>query len=416
MTKVKNNALKKEFFPGIENIIKEIELSDCIEYALLHLPAFFDKIKSDSKGALTLCLWQNAIDKEDLVFFENRRYAFEWFIKKLQHLAEIGGFVANQSIAKSIDKNLRYEFYYSSNPGYYLHELYRTFISLYKRYFSIWEVSKEYYLREYFPSEGTIDILCLVLAKRNFELLTQKVRFLNVVRPNLHLNSTGGEKPLVKSYSFHILDFSLPKRIKEEIFKPSLKALLPIWNKKMHADFLTLLRHLKFLSLGANGLPKHPQMSNLPKTFEEVDDFAKKYFIFLAFQGLRKENDISPEDLGRICRRFLVKILRELDTSTAKLKGSKLKKQVAQMAEEWCVKTLVEHVRGLTEDELNLFKKVKYSVEVTRFLQEEAKRQNLPFQEAITKTMVRERAGPVANKQLFHEYGIVWNLLKSKTA
>jgi hypothetical protein len=101
-------------------------------------------------------------------------------------------------------------------------------------------------------------------------------------------------------------------------------------------------------------------------------------------------------------------------SNSSELKGPAAKAVISEAAEEYCVRTLVAHVIGLSEEEVRDFKEKRYAVEVYEFLKDKAEREGIPFAKAITKTMVQERAGPEANRILLKDYSIIWNPIPKK--
>ena len=220
---------------------------------------------------------------------------------------------------------------------------------------------------------------------------------------------------------FYISEFTFPACIETELdnsSKSSCKNAIYNWKEKIDFSLLELFKFLTILSKydSFNPLKTDPFP---PKSLQELE--SKQYQASIGYYlSLFKPSDVkkphkpplSIEDLIKLIKRFLFMLNKEISNSI--LKGPALTKKMSAAAKKYCIKELVNHVRQLSQEELNKFKNARYEYEIFELLSNKALAEKLPFANAISKTMIKENAGPEANRILFKKYNIIWHPIPQK--
>jgi hypothetical protein len=362
----KKNIKISDFVESEFEIIKSCET---IGGVLTHLPNLFEKIKSLHETNIILYNLQKQLYEQNQIAFENIQQAVEWIHSKINHLKILlkKNHLTTESKERiqKIDSILKYNFVFSSH-GYLNHIMEELLI------LTIWFVEK-------YPKHH------------------QKLQ------PWVTIKAA--------PYNEYYTTINYPNFIDTKT--ESLEKQIQSWKEKTDFSILELYKFLKILSQYDSFIPLQINIKTWtqPKNLQEL--LNKLYQAYVGYYlSLFKSPDVSKhplaiKDLIKLITRFLFMLNKEIFDPT--LKGPTLQKFSSKEAEKYCVETLVNHMSSLSSNKLEAFKKNKYDVEILDFLKQEAKKNNHPFVEAITKTMVEERAGPGANRILFKEFNIKWH-------
>lgn len=347
-----------------------IESCDTIRGALTHFKRLFEKIQIIPQVNQALFQVENQIAKEDHIVFENRQNGIGWFRSKLK-----------QCLA------------FLPQGGLLLYDI----NALLK--FEILSLGEQEYLRT----------LLFNLSHVASEVVNNK---------ESHALFEGwAQIDQLSSGEFGILKFIFPDYVECEIKKPSMEEEMQLWKEKSDISLATLFRFLKILSLYDSfsylKLDVDPSSFTPPKNLLELAyrENQARIGLFLSLFDSQDVNrhPLTVDELKKLVKRFVFMLQQEV--SIPAIKGPALKSEMSAAAEAYCISELVDYVRNLPPEDLKGLRKKKYGVEIFEQLFQKAKESNKVFAGSITPTLVKERAGPTANRTLFEKYGIIWRPL-----
>lgn len=234
--------------------------------------------------------------------------------------------------------------------------------------------------------------------KRNFECWV-------VEPPRIEIDKEGKKHEYCQGVSLRygfIKAFNYPSCIEELRYKQS-KQWRREWSEVRDSDPKTMYGYLKILGqyegFECATFPPKKELKN----WEDVESYIVQANTGCFLSSFSSENsDEHPHSLQQLqsmVDQFLSMVSGNLAQKDL-IKGGERKSMLSQEAEEFCIRELVSHVKNLSEVEISRF---TYTVALEH-LEKIGKLQGI---NGISETLVRERAGPEAKKQL-KEMGIKW--------
>lgn len=350
-----------------------VEYSDTIGGALVNLENLFQKLHTIFEGTPILFHIQNQIKIEDQSSFKNLQKSVDWVQEKIRKLLPVLSWEKDPWNLSLVHALLNFDVISLSEGGY----LDSLFFELKHIASDVVQETENHSL-----FDGWAKIKCL----------------------------SSGE--------FAIAEWVLPEYLNSEISKPAMEVQMYRWQEKADTSLVTLYRFLKLLSLYRSFQPlmlnPTPSLSDTPKNLQELEQKQYQadvgYYLSLFMSSEKNKHPLTLETLAKLTKRLV--LMLEIESKTTTLKGPALKQYMSMEAKKYCVKTLVEHVLKMSPVELKKFK--RYGCEVFDFLRKEATESKQPFADSITKTMVKEDAGPEANRTLLELHSVVWHPIPQK--
>jgi len=350
-----------------------VEYSDTIGGALINVESLFKKIHAIFEGTPILFHIESQIALEDQSSFENLQKSVDWVQEKIRKLLPVLLWERDSWNLNLVHALLKFEVISLSQGGY-----------LSSLFFELKHIASD--------------------VVQNLE--------------NHYLFEGWAKIERLSSGEFSIAEWILPEYLDHEISKPPIDEQISQWQEKADTSPVTLYRFLKLLSLYSSFQPlvlsPTPSPSEVSKNLQEVEQKQYQahvgYYLSLFKSPKKDKHPLTLKTLTRLIKRLL--LMLEIESKTTTLKGPALQKYMSAAAEAYCVKELVEHVLALPPDQLKGFK--RYAFEVFEHLRKKATESKQPFADHITKTMVKQGAGPQANRLLLKLHDVVWHPIPPK--
>lgn len=350
-----------------------VEYSDTIGGALVNLENLFEKLHTIFEGTPILFHIQNQMKIEDQSSFKNLQKSVDWVQEKIRKLLPVLLWEKDSWSLNLVHALLNFEVISLSEGGY-----------LGSLFFELKHIASD-----------------VVQETDNHSLFDGWAKI-----------------ERLSSGEFAIAEWILPEYLDSEISKPAMEVQIYQWQEKADTSLVTLYRFLKLLSLYRSFQPlilsPTPNLSDIPKNLQELEQKQYQahvgYYLSLFKSSEKDTHPLTLEALAKLTKRLV--FMLEIESRTTTLKGPALKQYMSAEAKKYCVKTLIEHVLELSPIELKKFK--RYAFEVFDFLRKKATESKQPFANSITKTMVKDDAGPTANRTLLELHNVVWHPIPQK--